>query len=609
MPGSPEHPAAVPPRIRLWTDLLRGDRLKLAGAVLLAVVSTATTLAVPIVVKDVLTAFARHSGLLRPVSVMVGLALVGAVAATVSGWQLARLGEFLILRLRDRVMAHTLRLPLTTVRAAGPGNLVARITSDAMVLRSIVDVGMVQLPIAALTVLSTLVVMGLLDWVLVLVTIGSFALAGAVIGIVMIRVRRNFVTQQSALGELAQRFTAALDALPTVKAYRAETGVATRLSEEAQRLTASALDGARLQSLITPVLNLGQQLALVSVILGGGARIAGGQLGVPEFAAFLLYLLQLVAPVTVVATGAGRLQAGRAAQQRFDELLALPAEPVGAEADADADADADERSAAGTEPVPGAAAVEFVGVSFAHGAHPVLRDLSFSAPARGLTALVGASGAGKSTVLSLTDRFDTARQGVIRVLGRDVHDWPLTELRRRIAYVDQAFTLLEGTVRENLELGATEPLGDAALLDALDRVGLRQDVLRLPDGLDTVLGRDTDLSGGQRQRLALARVLLTDADVILLDEPTSQLDAINEQRLRELVDTLAGSRAVVVVAHRLSTVLHADRVVLLDDGSVVDVGPHEDLLARCGRYRDLVTSQLGHQAGHQPGHRRELQPA
>ncbi|MQS12991.1 ABC transporter ATP-binding protein [Streptomyces kaniharaensis] len=582
MPGSPEHAVATPPRIRLWTDLLRGDRLKLAGAALLALVSTGTTLAVPIVVKDVLTAFAQHSGLLKPVSVMVGLALVGAVTAAVSGRQLARLGEFLILRLRDRVMAHALRLPLTTVRAAGPGNLVARITSDAMVLRSIVDVGVVQLPIAVLTVVSTLVVMALLDWVLVLVTIGSFALAGAVIGVVMIRVRRNFVTQQTALGELAQRFTAALDALPTVKAYRAETRVANHLSDEAQRLTTCALDGARLQSLITPVLNLGQQLALVSVILGGGARIADGHLGVPEFAAFLLYLLQLVAPVTVVATGVGRLQAGRAAQERFDELLALPAEEGGEEA------------AGRTEPVAGAAAVEFTDVSFAHGAQPVLRGLSFAAPARGLTALVGASGAGKSTVLSLTDRFDTAQTGLIRVLGRDVHDWPLPELRRRVAYVDQAFTLLEGTVRENLELGSAEPLGDAVLLDTLDRVGLRQDVLRLPDGLDTVLGRATDLSGGQRQRLALARVLLTDADVILLDEPTSQLDAINEQRLRDLVDSLAETRAVVVVAHRLSTVLHADRVVLLDAGSVVDAGPHEDLLARCPRYQDLVTSQLGH---------------
>ncbi|MER7580824.1 ABC transporter ATP-binding protein [Kitasatospora sp. NPDC097691] len=590
MPGPSEHSAA-PPGIRLWADLLRGDRWKLAGAALLALVSTGTALAVPIVVKDVLTAFARHSGLLEPVSIMVGLALAGAVTATVSGRQLARLGEFLILRLRDRVMAHTLRLPLTTVRAEGPGNLVARITSDAMVLRSIVDVGVVQLPIAALTVLSTLVVMALLDWVLVLVTIGSFALAGAIIGLVMVRVRRNFATQQTALGELAQRFTAALDALPTVKAYRAETRVAGHLSDEAQRLTARALDGARLQSLISPVLNLGQQLALVSVILGGGARIADGHLGVPEFAAFLLYLLQLVAPVTVVATGVGRLQAGRAAQQRFDELLALPAEE--GPADTAGRIEPVAGAAVRMEPVAGAAAVEFTDVSFAHGAHPVLRGLSFSASARGLTALVGASGAGKSTVLSLTDRFDTARSGLIRVLGRDVHDWPLRELRRRVAYVDQTFTLLEGTVRENLELGYDEPLGDTALLDALDRVGLREDVLRLPDALDTVLGRATDLSGGQRQRLALARALLGDADVLLLDEPTSQLDAINEQRLRDVVDSLAGSRAVVVVAHRLSTVLHADRIVLLDAGAVVDTGTHEELLERCSRYRDLVAGQLG----------------
>ncbi|WP_328872377.1 ABC transporter ATP-binding protein/permease [Streptomyces sp. NBC_00287] len=575
-------PAPEERRLRLGADLMSGHRPHLAASALLALLSTASTVAVPLMVRDLVEALAEDGGLLWPVTLMVLVALGGALAATASGFLLARIGEQMILRLRARVMDHTLRLPLHQVRAQGEGNLVARITSDAMMLRSIVDIGAIQLPLAALTVVFTLVVMSVLDWVLVLITIGSFALAGAAIGFVVVRVRRSVIEQQTALGELAQRFTAMLAALPTVKAYRAESRAAGSLGEDAGRLTESTLVSARLQSLIGPVMGLGQQIALVSIILGGGARMAAGDLTMPDFTAFLLYLLQLVAPVAFVASGIGQLQAGLAARARFDELLALPQETDGATDN-------------GPVPDQDAPAVEFADVSFAYDGEPVLAGVSFTAPRRGLTALVGRSGAGKSTVLTLVERFLHPGSGTVRVLGHDVGAWPLDQLRRRVAYVDQSFTLLEGTVRDNLLLGCDAApdavLDDAALWQALEAVSLREAVEQLPEGLDTVLGRATDLSGGQRQRLALARVLLTDADVVLLDEPTSQLDSINEHRLRDLVDDLAQSRSVIVVAHRLSTVQHADHVLVMDSGHVLDTGTHTDLMSRCPQYEDLVRSQ------------------
>jgi ATP-binding cassette subfamily B protein len=566
------------PGLRLRAVLAGGDRLQLGIAALLALISTAATLAVPLMVRDLVEALSDSGGLLWPVVLMTALAVVGALSATVSGYLLARTGEKMILRLRSRVMEHTMRLPLREVRTQGPGNLVARVTSDAMMLRSVIDVGAIQLPLSTITVVATLVVMSLLDWVLVLITIGSFALAGAVIGLVIIRVRRSIVAQQTALGELAQRFTATLAALPTIKAYRAEDRATGSLTQDASDLTESTLFSARLQSLIGPVMGLGQQIALVSIILGGGARMASGDLSMPDFTAFLLYLLQLVAPVAVVASSISQLQAGLAARTRFDELLSLPQE-------------AEDTATPCPLPDKGAPGVEFRDVAFAYDDEPVLGNLTFSAPRRGLTALVGHSGAGKSTVLALIERFMHPDAGTIRVLGHDVHDWPLYDLRRRVAYVDQSFTLLEGTVRDNLLLGSDADPGDDALLDVLHSVALRDEVLRLPDGLDTVLGRATDLSGGQRQRLALARVLLTDADVVLLDEPTSQLDSINEQRLRDLVTRLALDRSVVVVAHRLSTVQHADHVLVMESGHALDAGTHQELLLRCPEYQALVRNQ------------------
>ncbi|MGW5609504.1 ABC transporter ATP-binding protein [Streptomyces sp. NPDC003753] len=571
---------AASQQVRIGADLLRRNRLQLGSALLLALVATAGTLAVPLLVKDIISSFGHDETITRPVILMAVAALGSAGAAAASSYLLARIGEFMVLRLRQRVMEHSLRLPMSTVRAQGAGNLVARVTSDAMLLRAVIDIGVVQLPLAALTVVFTLVVMAVLDWLLVLITVGSFALAGAAIGWVLIRVRRNIVDQQDAVGELAQHFTAYLSALPTIKAYRSEGRSADRLGESAQQLTGTSLVGARLQMWITPVMQLGQQVALVGVIIGGGARMASGDLSVPSFAAFLLYLLQLVSPVTVVATGIGRLQAGLAARTRFNEFFDLAQETDGAQPGLSA-----------LQPCPGTPAVAFEDVSFSYTGVPVLDRVTFTAPRTGLTALVGPSGAGKSTCLTLIDRFMHPDDGKINILGHAITDWPLEELRSRVAYVDQQFTLLEGTVRDNLQLGRAEPASEEELATALEAVGLLQDLTSLPEGLDTTLGRENDLSGGQRQRLALARALLSDANIVLLDEPTSQMDSINEKRFRQVVDDLATTRAVMVVAHRLSTVQHADHVVMLTNGTLTDAGTHQTLMDRCSPYRDLVNSQ------------------
>ncbi|MFF5435201.1 ABC transporter ATP-binding protein [Streptomyces griseofuscus] len=572
-------PHAAPQQVRIGADLLRRNRIQLGSALLLALIATAGTLAVPLLVKDIISSFGQNDTITRPVILMSVAALGSAGASAASSYLLSRIGELFVLRLRQRVMEHSLRLPMSTVRDQGVGNLVARVTSDAMLLRAVIDIGVVQLPLAALTVVFTLVVMAVLDWLLVLITIGSFALAGAAIGWVLIRVRRNIADQQDAVGELAQHFTAYLTALPTIKAYRSEGRSADRLGESAQQLTGTSLVGACLQMWITPVMQLGQQVALVGVIIGGGARMASGDLSVPSFAAFLLYLLQLVSPVTVVATGVGRLQAGLAARTRFNEFFDIAQETDGAQ------------TGSAPQPCPGTAAVAFEDVSFSYTGLPVLDRVTFTAPRTGLTALVGPSGAGKSTCLTLIDRFMHPDDGRITILGHPIHDWPLEDLRSHVAYVDQQFTLLEGSIRDNLQLGRAEPASEEELATALEAVGLLQDLTSLPNGLDTALGRENDLSGGQRQRLALARALLSDADIVLLDEPTSQLDSINEKRFRRVVDDLAATRAVMVVAHRLSTVQHADHVVMLTSGTLTDAGTHQTLMDRCSAYRDLVNNQ------------------
>ncbi len=332
---------------------------------------------------------------------------------------------------------------------------------------------------------------------------------------------------------------------------------------------------------MVPVINLGQQIALVAVILGGGARITSGALDLGTFVSFLLYLFQLTAPLIMAMSGMGTIQAGLAARKRFDELFALPSEQVLPNA----------AEAVVPPPVANAPAVRFKKVRFAYGDEPALRQVDLTVPATGLTAMVGLSGSGKSTVLGLVERFMVPQKGHIEMFGHHVDHWPLAELRGRLAYVDQEATLLRDTVRANLTLGQAEPAADNVLLRALRDVGLEEDVTRLPDGLDTVLGGAHNLSGGQRQRLALARASLSDAPLILLDEPSSQLDSLNELRLRDLINDISRDRAVLVVAHRISTVRHADHVIVMDRGQVTAEGQHEELMRTSSMYAELVRGQ------------------
>ncbi|MCO1580504.1 ABC transporter ATP-binding protein/permease [Crossiella sp. SN42] len=571
--------AAAHQPLRILHELTRGRRGQLALVVLLSLVATAGTLALPLLVSGLIAAVQTRQDLLWRAVAMSVAALGGAAAAAGSSYLLARLGERMVHRLRSRIMAHVLRLPLRTVREHGSGDLLARVTADSAQLRTIADLGVVQLPTAVVTAVGTLVVMAVLDPVLLVAALGGFLVAGLLIGLVVTGLRRAHTRYQSALGRLAHRLTTVLDALPMVKACRAEQRLSVQLAQASHETSAAALGAVRLEALMSPVLGLGQQIGLVAVVVTGGARFVAGSLAVADLVAFLLCLLQLVAPIMMISMGAGQVQAGLAARGRFDEILALSTEDAGDPPHS-------------TVPLPSdAPAVAFRAVGFAHDQRPVLRGVDLDIPRHGLTALLGESGAGKTTTLALIERFLQPDTGSVWILGRDSRQWPLAELRGRIAYLDQEFTLLAESVRANLTVGHLDDVPEPELWRALERVALADAVRALPEGLDTVLGGAIDLSGGQRQRLALARVSLSTAEIVLLDEPTSQLDSGNEELLRATIDTLAADRAVLVVAHRLSTVRHAAKVILLADGQVQASGSHEQVLLTSPAYRELLAAQ------------------
>ncbi|NUP24697.1 MAG: ABC transporter ATP-binding protein [Streptomyces sp.] len=566
--------------LRVFTQLLKGRKATVAAAVVLSLLSAAATIVLPLQVRDLVMALAKDERPVGPLLMMAGLAVGAALATALSAHLLARAGEGLVAEARWRIASHILTLPLRRVRREGAGNLVARANSDSTQLRSVVDVGVVQIPSSLFLAVGTLIAMGLLDGVLLIVVLATFTVAGAGIFLCVRSIRSGVERQQNAIGTMSQHMTAAVLSLPTVKAFRAERQVAASLGHSIEDAREAAVSVARVTALVAPTMQLGQQLSIVAVMVTSGARMASGHLGIGEFAAFIVYLLQLVAPLTLLVSGVARMQSGLAARARLNSVLMIAPESSGATSP--------------VEPSPTAAAVEFEAVTYRDGGRTLIHEATFAAPARGLTAIVGPSGAGKTTLLGLTERFLLPESGRISVCGLPVEQWPLHQLRGAISYVDQSFTLVEGTVRQNLLLGQDEETGalpDAELWRALEALALRAAVEALPDGLDTELGRAQDLSGGQRQRLAAARVLLRDTRIVLFDEPTSQLDSENEERLRMLMRTLAAERAVLVVAHRISTVQDADLIVVVDDGRIVDRGTHEELLSHSTLYQELVHGQ------------------
>jgi ATP-binding cassette subfamily C protein len=338
---------------------------------------------------------------------------------------------------------------------------------------------------------------------------------------------------------------------------------------------------AKWEALAGNTAGLAIQVSFIVVLGLGGARVASGAIDVGTLIAFLLYLYYLLPPMQELIGAASQYQVGAVAVARIRQAEQLPAEPASAPAEL---------------PQPGAAptAVAFEQVHFRY--RPELpeahRGLSFTVPPRGMTAFVGPSGAGKTTVFSLIERFYQADSGRVLVDGRDVTDWPLAELRAAIGYVEQDAPVLSGTLRENLLLGAPNA-SDHELAQVLRTTRLDGQVARLPDGLNTLVGhRGTRLSGGERQRVAIARALLRHPRLLLLDEATSQLDAVNEAALRDTIADAANTTTVLVVAHRLSTVTMADRIVVLDAGRVRAVGTHAQLLGTDPLYAELAATQF-----------------
>jgi len=570
----------------------------------LSVLGAGAALAQPLLVSQVISFVEAGRGLGPLVWALVGLVVVSGLLSGFQHYLLQRTGEGVVLSSRRRLVARILHLPVGQFDVRRTGDLVSRVGSDTTLLRAVLTQGLVEAVGGTLTLVGAIVGMALIDPVLLGLTVLVVAVSVLVVVVLSGRIRVASRRAQEKVGDLTAAIERAISSVRTIRASGATEREIAAVDRDVEGAYQRGLDVARISALVVPVSSIALQVSFLVVLGVGGFRVASGTITVADLVSFVLFLFLMVMPLGQALGAVLSVNQALGALGRIQEILDLPAETDRDEAIARSAAAADRGD------VDPEAAVQFDDVHFSYpkGASAstldpeavaaadddltVLRGITFSAPRGRRTALVGPSGAGKSTLLALVERFYDPDSGVVRVGGTDVRALDREALRAQIGYVEQDAPVLAGTLRDNLVLGAPDATDDDCrrVLEAVNLTGVLD---RGAEGLDAQVGEDgVMLSGGERQRLAIARTLLAAPPILLLDESTSSLDGLNEQRLRGALDAVAEGRTLVVIAHRLSTVVDSDRIVVVEGGRVVGQGTHSELVETVPLYRDLARHQL-----------------
>lgn len=619
--GAPEKGSKKATFGQLMPYLLEHKKV-LSFVIVLSVLGAAASLAQPLLVSQVISAVGAEKDLGIILYLLIGLVVLSALISGFQHYLLQRTGEGVVLSSRRQLVRRMLNLPISEFDTRRTGDLVSRVGSDTTLLRAVLTQGLVEAIGGSLTFVGAIIAMAIIDPVLLGLTVFVVFVAVTVVTILSRRIRVASRKAQAKVGELAASVERAISSVRTVRASNATEREIATVEEEARGAWRMGVKVAKISALVVPVAGIAMQVAFLTVLGVGGFRVASGAITVASLVSFILFLFMMIMPLGQAFGAITSVNSALGALGRIQEIILLPSE---------GENDREVMPLAGTGDVAKQAlidsdvALEFDNVVFSYplAAKPVEEDESTKDPKKVVepvestdettdaepapiilngvsftikhgqrTALVGPSGSGKSTMLNLIERFYDPASGVIRLGGIDLRALNREDLRHQIGYVEQDAPVLAGTLRDNLLLSAADAT-DADCVEVLHHVNLGGVLDRNPLGLDAPVGEDgIMLSGGERQRLAIARALLAAPPVLLLDESTSSLDGANEQLMREAIDKVAVDRTLLIIAHRLSTVVDCDQIVVLDGGKIVGVGTHSELVKSTPLYRDLAKHQL-----------------
>jgi len=514
---------------------------------------------------------------------LILLAVGGAIIVqSVTSYSLTQLmgveAHRLIQQLRAQVQAHIIRLPVRYFDNTRSGELVSRIMTDVEGVRNLVGTGLVQLIGGVLTSVASFVILLRINLTLTLVSLIPLALFAVISMQAFKKVRPIFRERGKASAEVTARLTEALNGIRVIKGFHAEGREEETFTVGANNLFAIVRRSMTVTSLVTSIATLLMGLASVALMWFGSHRIVGGEMTVGDFFAFTLYLGFMISPIIQMSNIGTQMTEAFAGLDRMEEVL--NEETEGGESGRTHRLDEIHGD------------IVFENVSFSYEPDkPAVQDISFEAPSGTVTAFVGSSGSGKTTLAGLAASFLKPDAGTVRIDGIDLATVTLASYRSRLGVVLQNDFLFEGTIRENI-LYARPDASTGQLEEAARAAYVTEFTDRFEKGLDTVIGeRGVKLSGGQRQRVTIARAVLADPRILILDEATSNLDTESEALIQESLRHLMQGRTTFVIAHRLSTIRQADQILVIEEGRIVQAGRHDELIARQGRYFDLYTYQ------------------
>jgi len=572
------------PRAKLsdLTPYLLDHKKALIVALVLSIFTSLLSLGQPLLMGQVISAVEEGKEF---TNLAIGIVVLLVSAALINGFQfflLYRTGEGVVLGTRRKLVSRLLRLPIKEYDRRRIGDLVSRVGADSTLLKSVLTQGLVDAVGGMLQFFGAIIVMAFIDPVLLGSTLLVVFVAVAAIATTGRKLRSATTKAQQKVGAMSASVERALGAIRTIRAARAETREAQAIDKDAIAAYDQGVKIAKLSAIVAPIAQIAFNTAFIVVLGLGGLRVATGATSISSLVTFVILLFFMVGPLISAFGAYSSVMSALGALARIQEIMVIDEEDQGQ----------------GDLVRQGDNAVEFAQIGFHYEAgedeesKSILENVSFQIPRGTRVALVGPSGAGKSTIFSLIERFYEPTSGEILLDGQNVKEMSLDTLRSQIGYVEQDAPVLAGSIRENLLLGRAEAT-DEDLRQVLAMVNLTEVLNRDASGLDAEVGENgIMLSGGERQRLAIARALLAAPPILLLDESTSALDGPNEQRMREAIDAVAKNRTLIVIAHRLSTVVDSDQIIVLERGKVVGSGTHSELVKSTPLYAELAKHQL-----------------